>query len=359
MPRSGPLGTATQPSGLTPKNPGDIVPSAAWNTGFQDIYNIFNTPTPIAYGGTGASTAADARTALFGVSATVDNSLVRFDGTSGQLQGSTITVSDVGDVNISFTDNGATGGPSLQLDRVSASPAASDLLGLITFRGRDSGGAAETYAAILSQITDATSGSEDGRLLLQAVIAGTVSTIFTVQGGTSSLVGTLAATVNLSAANYSPTGATAGVLVVGDSGGAASVRSSTTSAASQLHAYYANPNGVVGSVTTNGTTTSFNNLSDERLKHNFRDFDSGAIIDGTAVYLYDWNAGGSGYGAKAQQAYTVFPQAVTPGNDLEPGDEGFMPWSMDMSKYVAPLLREVQLLRQRVAILESGNGEPA
>lgn len=57
MPRSGPQGTATPPPGTFPKNPGDVIPSAAWNALFEDLYTIANTPTPIAYGGTNASTA--------------------------------------------------------------------------------------------------------------------------------------------------------------------------------------------------------------------------------------------------------------------------------------------------------------
>jgi len=53
MPRSGPQGTATPPPGTFPKNPGDTIPSAAWNQLFSDLYAIANTPVPIAYGGTG------------------------------------------------------------------------------------------------------------------------------------------------------------------------------------------------------------------------------------------------------------------------------------------------------------------
>lgn len=61
MPRSGVLGTATPPAGTVPKNPNDIIPSAAWNALFQDIYQIFNTETPEAYGGTNASSFTEAR----------------------------------------------------------------------------------------------------------------------------------------------------------------------------------------------------------------------------------------------------------------------------------------------------------
>ncbi len=51
---------------------------------------------PVANGGTNAATAAAARTSLFGVSTTVDNTLARYDGTAGALQTSPIVVSDAG-----------------------------------------------------------------------------------------------------------------------------------------------------------------------------------------------------------------------------------------------------------------------
>lgn len=57
MPRSGPVGTASQPPGTTPQQPNTVIQSAVWNTAMDDIYQIFNTPTPVAYGGTGASNA--------------------------------------------------------------------------------------------------------------------------------------------------------------------------------------------------------------------------------------------------------------------------------------------------------------
>lgn len=259
-----------------------------------------------------------------------------------------------GDATIAYSDNGATAGPVFQLDRFSASPATSDLLGLFTFRGYDSGAAVQTYAAIATQIGSPTAGAEEGTLLLQTVSAGAVATRLSLTGVGASVTGAVSASgsvntaTNFNAATHSGTGASAGVLIVGNSGGAASVRTSTTSTAAQLHSYFVNPNGQVGSITTSGTTTAYNTTSDQNLKANFRDFDSGKIIDAVKVYLYDWKAGGTGYGMKAQEAWKVFPDAVTPGNDMKPGDEGFIPWSMDLSKFVPVLLREVQDLRKRL-----------
>lgn len=74
-----------------------------------------------------------------------------------------------------LTDNGATAGPEIILDRNSASPAASDRIGNALFRGRDSGGNNETYAEVQAAIIDPTAASEDGALVARTVIAGTLA----------------------------------------------------------------------------------------------------------------------------------------------------------------------------------------
>lgn len=56
-------GTASRVPGTT-AIPNSTIKSAEYNASTDDIYAIFNTPRPIAYGGTNASTAADARTNL-------------------------------------------------------------------------------------------------------------------------------------------------------------------------------------------------------------------------------------------------------------------------------------------------------
>lgn len=58
---------------------------------------------PIANGGTNATTAAAARTSLFGVSTTVDETIARYDGTMGALQPSGVSVTDSNRLVISET----------------------------------------------------------------------------------------------------------------------------------------------------------------------------------------------------------------------------------------------------------------
>lgn len=69
-----------------------------------------------------------------------------------------------GDITITTNDDGAGVGPSIILQRDTASPADSDLLGQIIFRGKDDGGSNQEYAKIRGVIHDASAGVEDGAI---------------------------------------------------------------------------------------------------------------------------------------------------------------------------------------------------
>lgn len=130
--------------------------------------------------------------------------------------------------------------------------------------------------------------------------------------------------------------------------------SSRNATGSLTHYRFWNPNGLVGSISTSASATAYTTSSDKRLKDVLADFDPGTIIDALGVYQFKWKVDGrDGWGVMAQDAYEVFPDAVAPGGDGEPGEDSFQPWSVDYSKFVPLLLREVQLLRQRVFELEA------
>lgn len=112
----------------------------------------------------------------------------------------------------------------------------------------------------------------------------------------------------------------------------------------------------VGTITTNGSATSYNTTSDARLKdttvaqRNYRD-----AIAKLWVGDFKWKADGSaGFGIVAQQAYTVFPQAVQkPVKDADT-------WQADYSKLaplalwgVKDLYRSADGRDQKIAQLES------
>jgi hypothetical protein len=105
----------------------------------------------------------------------------------------------------------------------------------------------------------------------------------------------------------------------------------------------------VGSITTNGTTTSYNITSDARLKHDIVDApEASSLIDAMQVRSFKWNFDDSEqrYGFVAQELVEIAPEAVS-----VPADEDQM-MGVDYSKLVPMLVKEIQSLRARVAQLE-------
>jgi len=108
-----------------------------------------NFPLPVEAGGTGA-TSLDA--------------LAKIASSNTFTADQTITSTDAGQV-----------GPTLKFYHNSASPAASDGVGYVTFNGKDAAGNETTYAKVFGEIVDTTDTSEDGRLAVQTVIAGSLA----------------------------------------------------------------------------------------------------------------------------------------------------------------------------------------
>ena len=111
---------------------------------------------------------------------------------------------------------------------------------------------------------------------------------------------------------------------------------------------------VAGTILHNGTTTvNYGTSSDQRLKENILDSDdSGSTIDAIKIRKFDWIDGGAHekYGFIAQELNNVVPNAVS-GTGL-PDDENPM-LCVDPSKLVALAIKEIQMLRARVAELEN------
>ena len=88
---------------------------------------------------------------------------------------------------------------------------------------------------------------------------------------------------------------------------------SANSTAARDLAYWINPNGVVGTITTSGTSTAYNTSSDYRLKHDIAPM-TGALAKVAALkpVTYKWNADNSdGEGFIAHELAEVCPHAVT------------------------------------------------
>ncbi len=91
--------------------------------------------------------------------------------------GITISTTDNTDtLTLTSTDADANAGPNLRLYRNSGTPADSDAIGLIEFEGRNDNTQDVVYAGIDSRIVDASDGTEDGRLEIVTMLAGTAGT---------------------------------------------------------------------------------------------------------------------------------------------------------------------------------------
>jgi hypothetical protein len=93
------------------------------------------------------------------------NNVKKIETTSA---GATVT----GDLELLSTDAGAGEDPSLTLYRNSSSPANSDQIGEILFRGRNNNSQDVEYSKIHSVVADVADGQEDGYLRLRSMVGG-------------------------------------------------------------------------------------------------------------------------------------------------------------------------------------------
>lgn len=94
--------------------------------------------------------------------------------------------------------------------------------------------------------------------------------------------------------------------------------------------------------------TAYNTTSDKRRKKNIRDSgDSGALIDAIQVKAFEWIDSDVHveHWLIAQDLYEVFPMAVMVGSETRD-------WSLDPSKLIPLMVKEIQSLRQRVRAVE-------
>ena len=152
----------------------------------SDLENAGTARTNLGLGTAATTAATDYATAAQGTkadSALQSYTVTQSDVTTHQAALS-ITESQISDLGSdSFTttkaDDGAGAGPDLFLNRTSASPAGSDALGKIHFKGNDSAGNLDTYASINGVIDRTNSGSERGKLAFNVNSNGSEETVMT------------------------------------------------------------------------------------------------------------------------------------------------------------------------------------
>ena len=116
---------------------------------------------------------------------------------------------------------------------------------------------------------------------------------------------------------------------------------------------------IVWSISTDGTSTSYNTTSDKRLKENFRSL-TNAIDTVNDIEVSNYNFIGSDVsmdGFIAQQLDEVLPYAVT-GTETDVDENGgMMPMTVDYSKVVPVLTAAIQELSDENKVLKKENEE--
>jgi len=123
---------------------------------------------------------------------------------------------------------------------------------------------------------------------------------------------------------------------------ALAVKQSTTSSRTQIS--FNNPNGVVGQVSTSGSSTSYVTSSDYRLKENIAPMTGAlATVQELKPVTYKWKADGSdGQGFIAHELAEVVPDAVIGEKDAVNEDGSIKPQGIDTSFLVATLTAAIQ-----------------
>lgn len=252
----------------------------------------------------------------------------------------------------------ATSFGALNLARDEATPASDNVLGYLNFT--DSNG--DVYATI-SGLVDNTPGSGDypGRIVFQTVPNGSstrtermrIDSSGRVKINTTGTVSTSSSEVL--AVDAGASGGYAGVFASNTSGGFSCLYLKTGSNVGFLALFYRDTTPV-GSITTNGTTTSFNTSSDYRLKENIAPM-TGALerVAQLKPCIYTWKANGSaGEGFVAHELQEVVPHAVfgdKDGEQMQGVDYGKI--TPLLTAALQEALAKIEMLETRIAALET------
>ena len=111
---------------------------------------------------------------------------------------------------------------------------------------------------------------------------------------------------------------------------------------------FINANGVVGQITTSGTSTSYVTSSDYRLKQDLKDYNGLDLVSAIKTYDYEWKSDSTrSYGVIAHELQDILPQAVYGEKDADEMQ------GVDYSKIVPILIKSIQELQAKIVTLES------
>ena len=137
---------------------------------------------------------------------------------------------------------------------------------------------------------------------------------------------------------------------------ATALRSGCSATTTQFHEEFHNPNGTVGSISTSGSGTNFNETSDYRLKENVTyTFDATTRLKQLKPSRFNFKADANITvdGFLAHEVSSIVPEAVTGEKDAVDSDGNIVAQSIDKAKLVPLLVKTIQELEARITALES------
>jgi hypothetical protein len=385
-------GVYSLPAGSLVTDGVDDIEASQHNTPLTDLADDANDPRPIVAGGTGATSATAARSNLgCGTMAT------RNEGT-GSTQFRTNTQNDARFVQQTvqvIAGNGMTGGGDLSANRTLTMGSPGTLDGTTT-NAVTSTSHTHALSNQLSRL-DAVSGTgfvvRNGTtsFLTRSISGGggidvtnadgvsgnpslsVDSTVVRTSGGQS-----IAGTKTFTDATRFATSTSTNIPGVGNTatGSAFNADGIASISAASGSALRVNRNSsgtivdlrrngdLISALTITASSTTLVDVSDQRRKTNIKpaEGDSGAVLDAIEIVEFDWLSGGhQQWGVVAQQVAEVAPDLVFVGGlphaecteeMLCEDDPAEKPWGWDPVGTIPMLIREVQLLRVRVAALE-------
>jgi hypothetical protein len=236
------------------------------------------------------------------------------------------------------------------LNVISNTAQAADTGGQIAFAGKstDSSNVYATWGVIKGAKENGTSANIASYLAFSTRANG--------GGNTEKLRITSSGTIQIGVAttNSSASSLTLKVASGGATGVAAQIASD--SGTSYPWSNYNTSGTYVGGITCTSSATAFATSSDVRLKKDIKDAPSAVEkIKAARVVSHEWKEEDTApveFGFVAQELIKVVPQAVIEGKDKEDGGIE-IPWGVDYSKLVPLLVKTIQELEARIAVLEA------
>lgn len=188
---------------------------------------------------------------------------------------------------------------------------------------------------------------------LQSLIRSSVNHVTLDVAKSTTMTGDLTMSGAFKVLSFSDTGASTGKII---SSGSNSLKSSSNSTSTSTHQEFYNPNGKVGSITTNASATGFVTTSDYRLKENVSPISDGIErIKQLKPSRFNFIADADSFvdGFIAHEVAEVVPESVFGEKDAMDAEGNMSLQGIDQSKLVPLLVAALKELESRVSELEN------